>query len=384
VKNIKSIVAATSLTLFLNGCLGMAPSAWSDAGFKSVRSSDRGDSWNSWKHYGYTPQEAKKWRSQGFHSDNRWKDAGYTPQEAKIFIKYKASISNANSFKPFHLSPDELKIYLIKFNNNSDRISYLKAGVTPQELKDGFPTSSAWWFNHDLTKEDVKNWGNFNLSLRELKQLSRKKIKPEEYKKYIGVLEPTYVSGTYNLQFSATITDNILYAIENNISAKDLKDIKQVLKENNIHASSPTLFALAISNIKLQYIVNYYFAPNSILKDKQKLKKLLISCRSVEGKLLSKSSPFSTAGKCYVYNGKVTAVKNAQTVEIKECVKTDNQFDNCLDGRVSLMKFNKRIPDSMRRGSRYKGIIKSQRAIKTFLYGNSSKNTELILPVVEE
>jgi hypothetical protein len=379
----KITITATILALLLNGCLGMVPSAWSDAGFKSVNKC------NYWKSNGFTPQEAKKWRNQGFKTGDakEWKKAGFTPQEAKILDGNRVNFATAKLIKSFHFSIDELSIYLQSVKGNESIKSYLQAGVTPQELKDGFPTSYAKWFDSGLTKEDVKNWkeimkdlydsnrsavrifnGSFYHEYEYVKVLKEKKIKPEVYKTYTSIISD----------------EHIIYAIEHNISAKHLKDIKQVLKVNKLTQPSSALIALAVSNIKLQYIPDYFYAPNNILMDKQKSKILLFFCNSVEKNKLSEFSPFSTAGKCYVYNGKVTAIKDEWTVEIKECVKTDNQFNDCMGGRISLMTFNDKIPSTMSRGSKYIGIVKSVKPIKTFLYGNSSANTELISPIVEE
>lgn len=80
----------------------------------------------------------------------------------------------------------------------------------------------------------------------------------------------------------------------------------------------------------------------------------------------------------------MTSIQDRKLVEIEECINTSNTFDNCMDGRVSLMKFENGIPDSLTVGSVYKGIVLSSGHIKEYLYGNSDKNTDMIFPIIEE
>jgi hypothetical protein len=395
-KNLKKIISVAFITLLLNGCYGFAPSPWSNAGFKSIRAKNFNDRWSVWHDAGFTPQEAKEWHKKGFKAINAkyWKRDNFTLEEALYFKKN--NYNNSRELKALNLSLNDLKVYIDKLGTNVFIIkTYLKAGVTPQELKDGFPPKYDTWFNKGLTKEDVKNWGEITKHIKYkyayVKELKKKNIKPKIFKQYNQILSPSYA----------------IKAIEENISIKRLKAVKDILTkkdipdfgENNMNTMADfmnlvvqqmkqkdlsfKILKFAQSNIKINHIPNYYYTPGYILLNKKKMDKVQGACNYIQGKRLSKFSPFATTGKCFKYEGKVTTIRDNQTVEIKECVKTDNRFDDCLKGRVSLLIFNKHIPETMHRGSRYYGVVKSLKPIKTFLYGNSSKNTELLSAIAD-
>lgn len=356
------IVLALIMLVALSGCMGGTPTAWESAGFTGKEKYY--DTWKVWEMSGFTPEEADSWRKEGFGlqypkpNPIDWKKNSYTPMEAKEWINAGfRSVSNVNDWKT--------------------------KGITLQDINGGFNTRYYPWIEQGLTIDDVKQWSNFlpvespysNLTIKMLLAEAKEKgVSSEVFAFYKESLP--YFSFRAIINF-ATDKTRIEYIKKLSLMIDEL-DVEETKRINFRYTEYKIL---ALIDVEEKYLKMLSTLPVDTLQDKKKVHTITKYCNKIEPVYLSKVTPFSTKNKCYTYLGRVTKVRDRKILEIEECVKTSNSYDNCMDGRVSLMKFEKGIPDNLTRGAKYRGVVISSGHIETFLYGNSSENTELLFPL---
>jgi hypothetical protein len=373
------------VAIILFGVSGCAPSMWREAGFEGTEMKDahtyNDKYWYHWEKEGYTPIEAKKWFDAGFTSvywgvtdkcPTYWKEAGFTPQEAKewrdngFYTVRSDNKYNPKDWKEAGFTPQEAKEW-VKFSGDSDSNADIKnLGVTIKEAKEwkkvlkvsGSELAKAIKENQSYGIDEIKKWTDIGISTQKMKKLKKAGI-PFKQVKVIDKIIGKYQHGWD----SYTQVDLIIAWAKTGFKDNIIKDYKhlgvnEVGNQNNLRKIMK--YCSKIENPKLTPTIR------------------ALGVGATNGHLSSKNI-YSTKDKCFNYYGKVQEIRNQKEIEIKECVKINNKFDDCMEGRVSIMKFSNGIPSSITRGSKFEGLVLSGGNIKEFLY-----EREVIYPVLED
>lgn len=371
-----------------------------------------------WEEVGFTGNEP------GSVSWEKWEQAGFTPEEVKVFkpilelIKEQTNIYSseyitlANGFKKLNLplkeihqwvkagfyKPEQIKGWrtisedpkiAIQWEENTYFPGAKKMAATGYSIDKLLSWAKAVELNlrWEGAVEIIEGYKDAGYSIDELLSWAEvvkfnrggeNAIKIiEEYKK--ANLSLNDVKAMKNLGLSADI---LLELKKINISPKRYIEVKKA-GEFDGWRNDEKIIAWAKTDANSEVIKKYKNLDLMYLNVKN-LNNILRYCSKIENGDLSYKTPFVTKDKCFDYYGKVTKIRSQKSVEIEECVKTDNQFDDCMGGRVSILNFEKSIPDTMTSGSKYRGIVLGGGNIEEFLLGNSSENTEVIFPVLED
>ena len=376
------------------------PKPWIEAGFTGK---ERHDGWKSWRHAGFSPDEAKIFKDAGIYIQEakNWKSDMFTASEASRWHKNGFSYAHAYKWREYGFDSDNAK------NWNNQRVrpktarKFLNSGVTTKDLNNGFDIKYVKWLKNSLKKTDVYTWGKYYKAdaYEYVKRNKKNKVDFEIFKKYKKVIPKEsnefiilLILNNIDLNRAKLIMDigiSELYSLETKEGFLEVINNESLLYRYVAALeygglNEERLLIVMKSDLNIEGIKKFSLLSNNILKDDNKLHAVLRYCKKIENKRISNSTPFNTKGKCYNYVGRVSSIRNKTTLEIEECIKTDNQFNDCMGGRVSLMKFDKAIPNNLAEGSYFKGVIQSGGHIKTFLYGNSNKNTDMLFLIIQE